>query len=181
MQFIEDWFKDQMAMYFAPRGYRRPDDVRSFSRHTKWVWVLFVASVIATIGIPWSEANSLSAGPWRLKLFIESGKIVAYGVPSVNSAPPGKVLHLRSGRTPPRDLPSIGRAGVAVSIGGTWRADLWYASFPVWLFATLLWLTWLGVLVWRWPWGFCRRCGYNLRPVSPVRPCPECGGVGTRS
>jgi predicted Zn-ribbon and HTH transcriptional regulator len=43
---------------------------------------------------------------------------------------------------------------------------------------------WLGVavlVVLRLPWGYCRRCGYNLRVVSPLRPCPECGGENTRS
>lgn len=111
---------------------------------------------------------------------IGSGKAVVWWSPGATTPPGATVYELTTG-WPPIEWPRITVAGKVVTPGTAWSASLWYASVPLWWIAGGLWLGVAVLVVLRLPWGYCRRCGYNLRVVSPLRPCPECGGENTRS
>ncbi len=166
-------------MYVAPRGYRRPDVVGRAPRHRWLTWSLGVIAIASPFASGLSREFPVRVGGWQLYATVAQGRVVGWWAEAKKAPPPGVLAVEFAGDGLKSDWPELGRAGKLTT--GVWSADLWYMSVPLWMVSCALWLAWMLVLMWCWPWGYCKRCGYNLRPISPLRPCPECGGMRTRS
>ncbi len=174
------WLRTVVDDALGRSRYRRPDEMPVVPRHRRAMWWLVMVACVASVAMFVFSAFSVKIGSWRSMVQIGAGKAVVWWSPGATTPPGTTVYELTTG-WPPIEWPRVTVAGKVVTPGTAWSAPLWYASVPLWWIAGGLWLGVAVLVVLRLPWGYCRRCGYNLRVVSPLRPCPECGGENTRS
>jgi len=166
--------------YQANKPQQLPTDVRSRPRFVVVLAASVVLSVTFFIALLASYAYTQTWGDWSQAVTFGDGRLMVWK--TLHTVPPvSKPVYQLQKDWGDNSWPRLVKAGEAVDQMSPWRAPVWFLSIPLWFPMALFGALSFGFWAWRWPWGFCKRCGYNLRWVSRGKPCPECGGETTRT